>query len=130
MEQGKASDAEPGYFRALAILERNPDLTASARRQQAVILNNLGRLREQQSALLEAADLFRRALESAEAGYGPGHSSLKVFLHDSARLLRTLRRGQEADALEERAKRVAAPDRSRHTVDLRDLRRLEADRRQ
>ena len=71
MEQGQASDAERVYFRALAILERNPDLTAPARRQHAVILNNLGRLREQQSALLEAADLFRRALESAEGAYGP-----------------------------------------------------------
>jgi tetratricopeptide (TPR) repeat protein len=127
MEQGKAADAEPVFLRALAILKRSPDLPV-ARRQRAVILNNLARLREQQSELLEAADLFRRALETAEAGFGPSHPSLKIFLHDSARLLRMLHRGGEADVLDQRAQSIRAPDMSRHTVDVRDLLRLEADR--
>jgi tetratricopeptide (TPR) repeat protein len=128
-EQGKAADAERVYTRALTVLKRSPDV-APARRQHAVILNNLGRLRERQSALLDAADLFRRAVESAEAAFGPSHPSLKVYLHDSARLLRALRRSREADTLEQRGKNILAPDVSRHSVDLRDFRRLESDRRQ
>ena len=123
-EQERTVEAERMYRRALAMIESSPDMPVRVRRQHAVVLSNLARLRKQQAAAAEAGALFQRALASAEIGYGPAHPFVKTCLRDYSTMLREIGRKDEARDFEKRASRIAAEP-PRPTVDMRDIRRAE-----
>jgi tetratricopeptide (TPR) repeat protein len=101
--QGKAAEAYRLYRRALAIKEKtfggdHPDV--------ATTLNNLAVQRKSVGDLPAARRLYARALDIFERTLGPSHPHVLAVLENYAALLRRMRRGADAEALEARADRI------------------------
>ncbi len=103
--QGKYSEAEPLYQRALAIDEKalgpeHPDL--------ATDLNNLAALYYAQGKHAQAEPLYGRALAIQEKALGPEHPQVATVLENYAALLHKSNRDAEADKMEARAQAIRA----------------------
>lgn len=98
--QGNYPQAETFYRRALAVQEKalgnHPDLARTCR--------ELGMLYQAVGDLPQAEALFRRAIAVAEKT--PGDPELARTLDNLALLMRKGKRGDEAEALEERARQL------------------------
>jgi len=98
--QGRYSQAQPLYTRALDIRERqlgadHPDVGSS--------LNNLANLYKSQGRYAEAEPLYRRALASGEQQLGADHPAVATTLNNLAELYRVQGRYAEAEPLYRRA---------------------------
>lgn len=103
--QGKYSEAEPLFKRALAIREKtlgptNPDVASS--------LNNLAALYHDEGKYSEAEPLYKRALAIWEKALGSDHPDVAQSLENYAALLRKTNREKEAAEMETRAKAIRA----------------------
>ncbi len=103
--QGKYTEAEPLYKRALAIYEK---ALGPEHPHVAVSLNNLGEFYRAQGRYAEAEPLLKRALAIVEKALGPDHPNVATSLENYATLLRKTRRTTEAAKLEARAKAIRA----------------------
>ena len=94
--QGKLTEAEPLYRRALEIRERvlGPDHPDTA-----LSLNNLAVLYQVQGKLTEAEPLYRRALEIRERVLGPDHPDTALSLNNLAVLYDSQGKLTEAEPL-------------------------------
>ena len=98
--QGKLSEAEPLYQRALAGREEtlgpnHPDTLAS--------VNNLAVLLKAQGKLSEAEPLYQRALAGREETLGPNHPQTLTSVNNLAGLLQAQGKLSEAEPLYQRA---------------------------
>ena len=98
-DQGKYSQAEPLFQRALAMLEK---VLGSEHPYVAVTLNNLATLYTVQGKYTRAKELFKRALAICERALGPHHPNLAQFLENYAALLQKTK--EIARALEVKAR--------------------------
>ena len=103
--QGKLTEAEPLYRRALEICERvlGPDHPDTA-----LSLNNLAALYRAQGKLTEAEPLYRRALEIRERVLGPDHPDTATSLNNLAFLYKAQGKLTEAELLCRRAWRFGS----------------------
>jgi tetratricopeptide (TPR) repeat protein len=102
---GQYSQAEPLFWRSLAIRERalgseHPDVARS--------LKNLAAISLQQRDHAEAEALYRRAVTILEKSLGVNHPELVASLEGYASLLRTMKRKTEAAEVEIRVKAMLA----------------------
>jgi tetratricopeptide (TPR) repeat protein len=84
-------------------------------------LHNLAACYRLQQRYKDAEPLYRRALEVVRLTLGHESPDQTSCMWHYALLLRQTRRKTEAVKLEEEAKRMAAKDPARFTVDFRDL---------
>ena len=101
--QGKYSDAEPLYRRALAIREKSlgpkhPDVATS--------LNNLAEVHRIQGKYADAEPLYRRSLAILEESLGPEHPIVARLLKNYAALLRKTNREADATKMEARSEAI------------------------
>ena len=104
-KQGKYTEAEPLYQRALAIYENalGPEHPAVA-----LSLNNLAALYQTRGKYAQAEPLYRRALSILTKSLGPDHPSVATMLGNYADLLRKMDRDSEAEKMEARAQAIRA----------------------
>jgi len=69
-------------------------------------LNNLADLYQRQNKYAEAVGLYKRILEILEKALGPNHANVATVCETMSRLHRKLGQEDEAERLEERARRV------------------------
>jgi tetratricopeptide (TPR) repeat protein len=98
--QGRYTDAEPLYRRALAISEKalGPDHPAVA-----TSLDHLGLLYDHQGQYPDAEPLYKRALTIREKALGPDHASVSISLNNLAFLYNYQGRYAKAEPLLRRA---------------------------
>ena len=95
--QGRASDAEPLYRRALAIAEQGKQYY-----EVASTLHSLGELYSANGQQTEAEESYQRALTVFESAFGTDHSSMAAYLHSLAKVYLAQGRYAEAKPLYER----------------------------
>jgi tetratricopeptide (TPR) repeat protein len=100
MKQGRYSEAEPLYRRALAIREEQLGATHPS---TATCLNNLATLSMKQGRYSEAEPLYRRALAIREEQLGATHPNTAQSLNNLAMLSMEQGHFQEAAPLMRRA---------------------------
>ena len=100
LDQGKYSEAEGLFERALAIREK---VFGSGHPFVAQTLNNLGRVHAAQRKYSEAEELFKRALAIREQTLGEGHPFVATSLASLANLYRDQGKYSEAEELYKRA---------------------------
>ena len=95
--QGRLSEAEPLYLRALAIREEQlgSDHPATARS-----LNNLATLYKDQNKYTEAEPLYLRALAISEHCFGPSHPQTLAIQKNYASLLQAMEARERDDVAE------------------------------
>jgi tetratricopeptide (TPR) repeat protein len=122
--KSKARDieAEPLYWRALAILEAS---YGSDHPSVATCLNNMAVLLWTTNRPSEAEPMWRRALAISEASYGPDHPSVATDLNNLAVLLEDTNRPSEAEPMYRRALAIDessyGPDHSKVAIRLNNL---------
>jgi tetratricopeptide (TPR) repeat protein len=99
----KYSEAEPLYRQAIAIWKQvlgpdHPDVANG--------LHNLALAYEAQGQYAEAEPFYRQALEVSEKALKPDDPKLGILLQNYARLLRSMRRDEDARELEARAREI------------------------
>ena len=96
--RGQLDQAASLYQRALAAKERTlgPDHP-----ETALTLNNLAVNYKRQGRHVDAERTFKRALKLLDGQVQPDHPTIQACLRNYARLLRALRRDDEATAIEE-----------------------------
>jgi CHAT domain-containing protein/tetratricopeptide (TPR) repeat protein len=97
--QGRTSEAEPFYKRALAIAEK----LGPEQPNVAINLNNLAELYRGEGRYDEAEPLYQRALAIAEKAFGPDHPNVGTLLSNMAGLYRGQGRYGDAEPLMKRA---------------------------
>jgi tetratricopeptide (TPR) repeat protein len=100
---GKLAEAEATYLRALRIFER---VLGRNHFNVAAVLTNLGTVHQDQHAFEKAEQDFKDAIMIFERAFGKDNPSMIAPMNHYATLLRQLNRSNEAQELEERAKRI------------------------
>jgi len=93
----------------------------------AMILGAIAAARNRQNDKKGAVECNARSLDILRQLVGPNHQAVVHKMYDHAQLLRSAKRGKEAAVIEKEAGRIrdayGYPPPSRHTVDIRALRR-------
>ncbi|KAH8880942.1 TPR-like protein [Thozetella sp. PMI_491] len=99
-DQGRLSDAEPMYERALQGYTKalGPEHTSTLR-----TVNSLGVLYEEQGRFSDAESMYERALQGYEKALGPEHTSTLDIVNNLGTLYREQGRLSDAEAMYERA---------------------------
>jgi len=103
-DQGRLSEIEPVYKRAIEIQERYSGLTDDP---VSDTLRNLASVYAEEKKFGEAVPLYRRALQIKESTLGADNPQLVVILESLANALQELVRTAEADRARARAKRLS-----------------------
>jgi tetratricopeptide (TPR) repeat protein len=103
--QGKYSQAEPLYQRAVGILEKT---RGAEHPQTAMARVGLADLLQVEGRLPEAEPLYLRSVNGLEKGLGKDHTMVALALERYALLLRKTKRATTADAVEARVKEIRA----------------------
>ncbi len=98
--EGKYSEAEKLYRRALLITERS---VGGTHPNVAALVHNIGTVCQSQARLGEAEALYRRSLEILEAVYGRDHPDMAASLNNLGSLYLSQARYGEAEGLIQRA---------------------------
>ena len=99
-DQGRYSEAEPYYKRALAIWEK---ALGPEHPQVAQTLNNLAALYYTKGQYVEAEPLFKRALALVEKALGPDHPHVATSVNNLAELYQAQGKYAEAEPLLQRS---------------------------
>ena len=97
---GETAEAEPLYWRSLAIREK---ALGPEHRDVGTSLNNLAELYREQGRYAEAEPLYKRSLNIREKALGPEHPDVGQSLNDLASLYRAQDRYAEAEPLYKRS---------------------------
>jgi tetratricopeptide (TPR) repeat protein len=103
--QGKYSQAEPLYLRAVAVLEK---ARGAEHPQTALARVGLADLYQVEGRLVEADSLYLRSVTNLEKGLGKDHTLVALALERYALLLRKTKRVPTAEAVEARVKEIRA----------------------
>ncbi len=102
--QGKYTEAEPLYKRALAIVEKT---LGPEHPRVATGLNNLAALYDAQGKYAEAEPLYKRALGINEKAFGFDHPEVATNLNNLAEVYRAQGKHAEAEPLYQRSWAIA-----------------------